>query len=62
MTEKKIERINDLAHKKKEHGLTAAEQEEQKKLYEDFLADIRSQVKNQLEAAGYTKKNNGKTS
>ena len=41
-----IERINELAHKKKKEGLTA---EEQKELYKLYLANIRGQLKAQLD-------------
>lgn len=44
-----IERINELAHKKKAQGLTAEEQAEQKELYKRYLANIRSQLKAQLD-------------
>ena len=38
-----IQRINELARKKRETGLTAEEQAEQKKLYKIYLGEIRSQ-------------------
>lgn len=44
-----IERINELAHKKKKEGLTAEELEEQKELYKRYLANIRGQLKAQLD-------------
>lgn len=44
-----IERINELAHKKKSQGLTPEEQAEQKELYKRYLANIRSQLKAQLD-------------
>ena len=40
-----VERINELAHKKKKEGLTA----EQKELYKRYLANIRGQLKAQLD-------------
>ncbi len=43
MDKKMLERINELAKKKREQGLTPAEQEEQKKLYKIYLGEIRSQ-------------------
>ncbi len=46
---KMISRINELAKKKKTVGLTPAELEEQKKLYEAYLGNIRSQVRAQLD-------------
>ena len=48
MDEKGIQRINELAHKAKAEGLTAAEKAEQKKLRQKFLADIRANVRSQL--------------
>ena len=48
MDEKGIQRINELAHKAKAEGLTAAEKAEQKKLRMKFLADIRANVRSQL--------------
>ena len=44
-----IERINELAHKKKKEGLTPEELAEQKELYKRYLANIRSQLKAQLD-------------
>ena len=38
-----LARINELAKKKKAEGLTAAELEEQKKLYKIYLGEIRQQ-------------------
>lgn len=48
MDEKGIQRINELAHKSKTVGLNAAEKAEQKKLRQKFLADIRANVRSQL--------------
>lgn len=44
-----IERINELAKKKRTDGLTAEEQLEQKNLYQEYLALIRGQVKSHLD-------------
>ena len=44
-----IERINELAHKKKKEGLTAEEMVEQNELYKLYLANIRGQLKAQLD-------------
>ena len=44
-----IKRINALAYKKKHGGLTEAEQQEQKELYKLYLANIRGQLKAQLD-------------
>ncbi|HHZ05439.1 MAG TPA: DUF896 domain-containing protein [Clostridiales bacterium] len=44
----KIERINQLAKKKKADGLTQPEQMEQKQLYKEYLADIKANVTSQM--------------
>lgn len=49
ITEEMVQRINELARKKKSEGLTLVEQAEQKKLYNIYLASIREQVKAQLD-------------
>ena len=48
MSEELINKINALAQKSKEEGLTESEKEEQKKLREEYLELIRGQVKNHL--------------
>ena len=45
MNEKKIARINELAHKSKAEGLTEAEKKEQQLLRQEFLANVRSNLK-----------------
>lgn len=40
-----LPRINALAKKKREEGLTKAEEREQKKLHQEYLQAIRGQVK-----------------
>ena len=50
MEKEKIDRINELAHKSKEVGLTAEEKEEQALLREEFLAEIRADVRASLES------------
>jgi len=50
MDQKKIDRINELAHKKKSVGLTPEELKEQMILREEFLADFRKRFKAQLES------------
>ena len=47
--DKRIERINALAKKAREEGLTEAEKAEQKKLREEYLADFRQSFRRQLE-------------
>ena len=49
ITEEKIARINALAKKKKEAGLSEAEVAEQKVLYREYLASIRTNLKAQLD-------------
>ncbi|MGN0485009.1 MAG: DUF896 domain-containing protein [Lachnospiraceae bacterium] len=48
MDQKGIDRINELAHKAKAEGLTKAEKEEQAILRQQFIADIKANVRNQL--------------
>lgn len=43
MDKKMLDRINELAKKKKEQALTEAEQKEQKELYKIYLSEIRTQ-------------------
>jgi uncharacterized protein YnzC (UPF0291/DUF896 family) len=43
-----IQRINELARKKKAEGLTDQEKQEQARLYQVYLKAIRGQVKQQL--------------
>ena len=44
-----IARINELAKKKREQGLTEAEQAEQKELYAKYLGNIRAQFDSTLD-------------
>ena len=44
-----ISRINELAKKKREQGLTDEEQKEQKELYKKYLGNIRAQFDNTLD-------------
>jgi uncharacterized protein YnzC (UPF0291/DUF896 family) len=41
MEKEKVARINALAKKKKEEGLTPEEQAEQQALYKEYIAEIR---------------------
>ena len=50
MERAKIDRINELAHKSKSVGLSEAEKAEQHDLRQEFLAEIRADVKSQLES------------
>ena len=46
----KLDRINELAHKSKSIGLTAEEKAEQKILRQEFLAEIRADLRASLES------------
>ena len=48
MTNEKIARINELAHKSKTTGLTEAEKAEQQALRREYLDDIRASLRAQL--------------
>ena len=50
MEKVKIDRINELAHKSKAEGLTDAEKEEQRILRQEFLAEIRADLRATLES------------
>ena len=47
--QKRLDRINELAHKQKSVGLTEEEKVEQKKLRAEYLADFRRNLRGQLE-------------
>jgi len=49
ITKEKIERINELARKKKECGLTEDESDEQMTLRAEYLSAIRTNLKAQLD-------------
>ena len=49
MDKKKIERINELARKKKAGGLTEAETAEQAELRHEYLAEVRENLKAMLD-------------
>lgn len=49
MEKAKIERINQLAKKKKREGLTDAEQKEQDKLRKEYISEFRVGLKSQLD-------------
>ena len=50
MEKKKIERINELARKKKNGGLTAGEAAEQAELRKEYLAEYRENMKAMLDS------------
>lgn len=54
---KLIKRINELAAKKRSTGLTLEEEIEQKELYQQYLGNIRSQLKAQLDNIEIVDKN-----
>ncbi len=47
--EEKIKRINELYHKSQEEGLTEEEQAEQAALRADYIANIRANLRGQLD-------------
>ncbi|MGX4645147.1 DUF896 domain-containing protein [Holzapfeliella sp. JNUCC 80] len=47
--QERIDRINELAKKRKEAGLSEAEEMERKKLHREYLADFRAGFKQQIE-------------
>ena len=51
MTNEKIARINELAHKSKTTGLTEAEKAEQQALRREYLDDIKASLRAQLNNA-----------
>src|SRR5699024_4214247 len=50
VSDKKIERINELAKKAKEEGLKEQEKAEQKKLRNEYLQQFRKSFRNQLKS------------
>ena len=53
ITKEMITRINELARKKRTEGLTTEETAEQKKLYAEYLGNIRGQMKQMLDSIEY---------
>ncbi len=49
MTEKEINRINELYHKSKAEGLTEEEKEEQAKLRQEYILAIRKNLRGTLD-------------
>lgn len=50
VTEEKIARINYLAKKSKEQGLTDAEKQEQAKLRAEYVSAVKANLKSQLDS------------
>ena len=50
MEKNKIDRINELVHKSKAEGLTEEEKAEQHELRQEFLDEIRADVRASLES------------
>lgn len=50
MDAKKIARINELAHKKKTHGLTPEETQEQALLRREYIDAVKANLKAQLDS------------
>ena len=46
--EEKIKRINELYHKSKAEGLTDAEKKEQQALRKEYIANVRANLRGQL--------------
>ncbi|MFA4885114.1 MAG: DUF896 domain-containing protein [Desulfotomaculaceae bacterium] len=51
ITKELVDRINELARKQRDGGLTREEKTDQKKLREVYLANIRSQVVDAIESS-----------
>ena len=49
MNQSKIDRINELAHKSKEVGLSPEELEEQAKLRREYIDDFKAKLRAQLD-------------
>lgn len=50
VTKKEIERINELARKSKSEGLNDAEKQEQQKLRQKYIDNIKNSFKNQMKS------------
>ena len=61
MEQKKIDRINELARKKKTEGLTPAELEEQAALRAEYIAGFRASLTAQLDNTVIVDKDGNRT-
>ena len=61
MEQKKIDRINELARKKKTEGLTPAELEEQAALRAEYIAGFRASLTAQLDNTVFVDKDGNRT-
>ena len=57
MEKAKLNRINELAHKMKAEGLNEEEKAEQHQLRQEFLAEIRADVRASLESIEFVDEN-----
>ena len=57
MDKNMLNRINELAKKKREQGLTTEEQAEQKELYKVYLGEIRAQFSQTLDNVSVKEEN-----
>ena len=53
LTKEKMDRINELARKKKTEGLTEAETAEQAELRKEYIVAFRAQIRGQLDNIRY---------
>ena len=53
--EERIKRINELYHKSKAEGLTEAEKEEQQILRKEYVANVRANLRGQLNSITFQK-------
>jgi uncharacterized protein YnzC (UPF0291/DUF896 family) len=53
LTKEKMDRINELARKKKTEGLTEAETAEQAELRKEYIVAFRAQLRGQLDNIKY---------
>jgi uncharacterized protein YnzC (UPF0291/DUF896 family) len=53
LTKEKMDRINELARKKKAEGLTEAEAAEQAELRKEYIVAFRAQIRGQLDNIRY---------